>query len=256
MTPPLRWDWTPEREALLRERWPTETPSGEIVRALKALPGHIGTYEAAIVKASNMGLRRPNTLGRISNLLPSALTGDVKLKTKIAQMWSEDLSTAEIGRRCNITKNKVVGLSRRMGLPRRANPVKGKDGKVTARPADRNHALKGAKELAKARQASAAPPSPSKPPYLQKQWHRPAEVAAALDFPRPEPVPAMPRRDTVAPPAPSPFRACQFPMGPDTGRVGRHLPFCSASTSDGTSYCAAHARVCFVPRAARLWGQV
>ena len=243
MTQRLRWDWTPERKALLRERWPTETPSGEIVLALKELPGDIGTYESAIVKAANMGLRRPTNLGRISNLLPNALIGDVKLKARIAEMWAQELSTAEIGRRCNVTKNKVVGLSRRMGLPRRENPVKARDGKMVHRGNSGATPVRGAAELQQAKERTQRQPAPAPLHVASSQWHATSDIGAALDFPTPERVPAIPQQ--VTPLAPSPFRRCQWPCGPDTGGVGRHLPLCGNPTHYGTSYCASHAKIAF-----------
>jgi GcrA cell cycle regulator len=41
-------------------------------------------------------------------------------------LWSEDLSTAEIGRRLGITKNAVIGKVHRLGLPHRRPSPKAK----------------------------------------------------------------------------------------------------------------------------------
>lgn len=45
------------------------------------------------------------------------------------QMWTEGLTTAEIGRRLNRSKSAVIGRARRLGLPGRAHPI---PGRVTA----------------------------------------------------------------------------------------------------------------------------
>lgn len=39
-------------------------------------------------------------------------------------LWAEGISTAEIGRRMNLSKNAVVGKAHRLGLPSRPSPIK------------------------------------------------------------------------------------------------------------------------------------
>jgi GcrA cell cycle regulator len=43
---------------------------------------------------------------------------------RLRALWAEGHSTAEIGRRLGITKNAVVGKSRRLGLPARPPPIR------------------------------------------------------------------------------------------------------------------------------------
>jgi GcrA cell cycle regulator len=43
---------------------------------------------------------------------------------QLGALWSEGLSTAEIGRRLGLTKNAVVGKAHRLCLPPRPSPVK------------------------------------------------------------------------------------------------------------------------------------
>src|SRR6201996_6774090 len=43
---------------------------------------------------------------------------------KLRVLWAEGLSTAEIGRRLNISKNAVVGKAHRLSLPPRPSPLK------------------------------------------------------------------------------------------------------------------------------------
>ena len=43
---------------------------------------------------------------------------------ELRQLWSEGHSTAEIGRRMNITKNAVVGKAHRLELPARPSPIR------------------------------------------------------------------------------------------------------------------------------------
>lgn len=44
--------------------------------------------------------------------------------SRLQTLWQEGLSTAEIGRQLNITKNAVVGKAHRLGLPPRPSPIR------------------------------------------------------------------------------------------------------------------------------------
>lgn len=48
---------------------------------------------------------------------------------RLRDLWSQGLSTAEIGRQLSITKNAVVGKAHRLGLPPRPSPIRNR--KVT-----------------------------------------------------------------------------------------------------------------------------
>lgn len=43
---------------------------------------------------------------------------------RLTELWSQDLSTAEIGKILGITKNAVVGKAHRLGLPKRQSPIR------------------------------------------------------------------------------------------------------------------------------------
>ncbi|MBL6932612.1 MAG: global cell cycle regulator GcrA-like protein [Rhodospirillales bacterium] len=45
-----------------------------------------------------------------------------RVKTLMA-LWTEGISTLEIGRRLGVTKNSVVGKVHRLGLPKRQSPI-------------------------------------------------------------------------------------------------------------------------------------
>jgi GcrA cell cycle regulator len=45
---------------------------------------------------------------------------------ELKRLWNEGLSTAEIGRALNVSKNAVVGKSHRLGLKPRPSPIAGK----------------------------------------------------------------------------------------------------------------------------------
>jgi GcrA cell cycle regulator len=47
-----------------------------------------------------------------------------ELIEQLAALWHQGLSTADIGRRINISKNAVVGKAHRLGLTARPSPLK------------------------------------------------------------------------------------------------------------------------------------
>ena len=49
-----------------------------------------------------------------------------KRVSALMALWSEGLSTSEIGNRLGVTKNAVVGKVHRLGLPKRGSPIKQK----------------------------------------------------------------------------------------------------------------------------------
>ncbi|MXV43803.1 GcrA cell cycle regulator [Saccharibacter sp. 17.LH.SD] len=49
-----------------------------------------------------------------------------ELIAKLRELWSQGLSTAEIGRQLSITKNAVVGKAHRLELPPRPSPIRNK----------------------------------------------------------------------------------------------------------------------------------
>ena len=46
----------------------------------------------------------------------------------LKRMWKEGLTTGEIGKRMNVSKNTIVGKVQRLGLSGRPSPIKKKDG--------------------------------------------------------------------------------------------------------------------------------
>jgi len=55
--------------------------------------------------------------------MPMTVDWTPERTTALMALWSEDLSTAEIGRRLGITKNAVIGKAHRLGLPPRRPPA-------------------------------------------------------------------------------------------------------------------------------------
>jgi GcrA cell cycle regulator len=129
---------------------------------------------------------------------------------KLRSLWSEGLSTAEIGRRLNISKNAVVGKAHRLNLPPRPSPIRRGEADSTPRPALPRRAMG---------------------PTL-------APLAASMGAP----APAL--RPIVSPPKQS-YRAtpCCWPIG-EPGKPSFH--FCNTGSVPGKPYCEEHAAIAYV----------
>jgi GcrA cell cycle regulator len=130
---------------------------------------------------------------------------------KLRALWAEGLSTAEIGRRLNISKNAVVGKAHRLSLPPRPSPIRRNEG-ATATP--RTQTPKRAQ-------------GPTLPP-----------LSASMSAPMPGlraimPAPKYSQRATP----------CCWPIG-EPGKPSFH--FCNAAASAGKPYCEAHAAIAYV----------
>jgi GcrA cell cycle regulator len=129
---------------------------------------------------------------------------------KLRSLWADGLSTAEIGRRLNISKNAVVGKAHRLNLPPRPSPIRrGEAGTTPRQPAPRRAQ------------------GPTLPP-----------LAASLGAPPPA------LRQIVSPPK-NTLRAtpCCWPIG-EPGKPSFH--FCNAGSVPGKPYCEDHASIAYV----------
>ncbi|GBR44136.1 GcrA family cell cycle regulator [Gluconobacter roseus] len=151
---------------------------------------------------------------------------------RLRDLWSQGLSTAEIGRQLSITKNAVVGKAHRLGLPPRPSPIrnrKTKDGdtatteamprrkspsraKVTETAAsdlfadskDASAAKKASEVVEKVAEKPAAPvrKAPSDTPQAAKAVPQPVTAARPASAAPKEAAPV--RRDPVVAPKPEP----------------------------------------------------
>jgi len=129
---------------------------------------------------------------------------------KLRALWDEGLSTAEIGRRLNISKNAVVGKAHRLNLPSRPSPIRRAEGDATPRAA-----------VPKRVQGPTLPP-----------------LAATLGAPAPSMRTIMP-----VPKAAPRATPCCWPIG-EPGQPGFH--FCNANAANGKPYCEEHASIAYV----------
>jgi GcrA cell cycle regulator len=129
---------------------------------------------------------------------------------KLRQLWAEGLSTAEIGRRLNISKNAVVGKAHRLNLSPRPSPIRRLGADAPARtPAPRRAQ------------------GPTLPPLS-------ASIGA--------PMPSL-RAIIPAPKASQRATPCCWPIG-EPGRPSFH--FCNDPAIPGKPYCEPHASIAYV----------
>ncbi|WP_298225781.1 GcrA family cell cycle regulator [Acidocella sp.] len=130
---------------------------------------------------------------------------------RLRTLWSEGLSTAEIGRRLNISKNAVVGKAHRLNLPARPSPIRRSAGDAQPRQ---------------------APPKRTQGPTLPPLS---ASVAGPLPVLRAILPAAKSQQPRTAP--------CCWPIG-EPGKPSFH--FCNAAAAAGKPYCEEHAAIAYV----------
>lgn len=150
-----------------------------------------------------------------------------KRVSALIALWNEGLSTAEIGRRLDVTKNAVVGKVHRLGLPKRQSPIRtGAKKKAAAKPAAEKKAAKT---------TAAAKPAPEK-----------KTAASAEPVKTPTPIkkiaPAMPKGEVISLEMLS-HGMCSWPTG-EPGTDDFH--FCGQPSVEGKPYCEGHCEIAYV----------
>lgn len=187
--------------------------------------------------------------------------------TRLRSLWHEGLSTAEIGRRMQITKNAVVGKAHRLTLPARPSPIrKSLELASTGLQAQRSTLAegsplgqrpRGAPGLAVAFSKAEPVPAPVVPvPAINNvQPLRPiatadadparSQTASVRPFPTASatgegsPAPAL--RAVIAPRRRG--LTCCWPLGePGT----KEFRFCGGEPTAGKPYCTEHAALAYV----------
>ncbi len=139
-----------------------------------------------------------------------------RISTLIA-LWTEGISTIEIGRRLEVTKNSVVGKVHRLGLPKRVSPIGSKSRERKPATARQNPAARKSSAI---RQAVA----------LSRQ---PRPVAACEPVPLANPVSMENLSGGM----------CSWPEG-EPGKDDFH--FCGAPVLEGKPYCLSHCARAYV----------
>lgn len=163
----------------------------------------------------------------------------------LRDLWSQGLSTAEIGRRLGVSKNAIVGKAHRLDLDARPSPIRRDAAKPAAdRPAP--YPRTAGPTLPPLASATVVPvvlaPPASSPATSNVQALRPAAavgprpVAPAAPAPRPvmHSAPVQTRRSTPS---------CCWPIGEPGTKTFR---FCDDASVAGKPYCDEHAKLAYV----------
>ncbi len=191
-----------------------------------------------------------------------------ELVTRLRNLWSEGLTTAEIGRRLGISKNAVVGKAHRLDLQARPSPIRRDGAQAGPRRVAPPRRVHGPTlppltptggpvgERARAERGALRGDGLIDDAVMDDQWAAPAISAPVRSEPtmpdvRREPVMAspIPPRRVMAPAlvsraTPMPRQSvCCWPIGePGTA----DFRFCDGPALTGKPYCAPHAEIAYV----------
>lgn len=154
----------------------------------------------------------------------------------LRDLWTQGLSTAEIGRRLCVSKNAIVGKAHRLDLDARPSPIR----RDVAKPAIERPA------------PYPRTAGPTLPPLASAGLHPVAlsnvQPMRPPPIPGPRPVATTPNvAPTILPSAPIQARrsapSCCWPIGePGT----KSFCFCDGASMPGKPYCDEHARLAYV----------
>lgn len=140
-------------------------------------------------------------------------------------LWDKGMTTGEIGKKLNVTKNSVVGKVHRLGLDGRPSPIKRKNEEVEKPVAE-----------------------PVKKIEHQKQPATP-KIEHKLEAVKIEPIKATPKKELTPQKEGNVSlvelgnHSCRWPIG-DPKDEGFH--FCGKKTKAGQTYCEEHSAVAYV----------
>ena len=155
---------------------------------------------------------------------------DERVET-LKRMWNEGQSASQIAKELGgVTRNAVIGKVHRLGLSGRATP---------SRPVKRPPRLARPKPQAMPRQASSAAPRTNTAVAVRAEpVHTHITEAEANIEPKRlsngDMVTVLTVKDSM----------CKWPIGDP---ADNNFGFCGHASSDGSPYCAEHARVAFQP---------
>jgi GcrA cell cycle regulator len=159
----------------------------------------------------------------------------------LRDLWSQGLSTAEIGRRLSVSKNAIVGKAHRLDLDARPSPIRREAPKP---PPERSAVYPRMAGPTLPPLASANPPAAA-PLVSNVQPLRAQPIASSRPQTQPPPVAPAPR--PLMPSAPIQARrsapSCCWPIGEPGTKTFR---FCDDVSVPGKPYCDEHAKLAYV----------
>lgn len=143
----------------------------------------------------------------------------------LRKMWKEGLTTGEIGRRLNVSKNSIVGKVHRLGLSGRPSPIKKKDEtEESPKAAAPKTAPTKEKEVAAPKaETKVEAKEPATPKFSPRERSHKVNHNVSLS-----------ELDN---------HTCRWPLG-DPKDEGFH--FCGKKVKVGQTYCEEHAAIAYV----------
>lgn len=165
-----------------------------------------------------------------------------EIVARLRELWEQGLSTAEIGRQLNVTKNAVVGKAHRLGLEGRPSPIRkavSKKDKLTETPKQKTSLVEKDEHKKQVKKVKQDKPSKSeeviniKTEEVVEKTIVKNKKTKKLEFISPDELPSYRKSNSE----------CCWPIG-DPGEKGFH--FCKAPVVPGKPYCLEHVQVAYV----------
>lgn len=157
--------------------------------------------------------------------------------TQLRCLWTDGVSTAEIGRRLGVSKNAIIGKAHRLDLPAREDPIRQATHAKPANIAPRQTIPK-LSEIMTLTACVATPTVPEVPAKPAPTITRPP--VATRSVPAPAPARCQPMRIGT--------KICCWPIG-DPTKTG--FRFCEEPAAIGKPYCPEHVKDAYQPRQQR-----
>lgn len=148
-------------------------------------------------------------------------------------MWKQGLTTAEIGKRLNVTKNSIVGKVHRLGLSGRPSPIKKKNEEAVSAESQKT--------------AEAAQSASAKKEDVASQKKENAKIENSVVHEVKAPVQSAPKFDPAKKGMMSLMdldnHTCRWPLGDPKDE---NFHFCGRKVKIGQTYCEEHANIAYV----------
>ena len=145
-------------------------------------------------------------------------------------MWKQGMTTAEIGKKLNVTKNSIVGKVHRLGLSGRPSPIKKKDEDAAESKAETSAAVQPAAEAKPA--VSSAKSTGKAEKFVAES--RPSASSAAKNDAAKKGMVSLVDLDN---------HTCRWPLGDPKDE---NFHFCGRKVKIGQTYCEEHANIAYV----------
>ena len=154
---------------------------------------------------------------------------------ELKKLWQEGVTTGEIGKRLNVSKNSIVGKVHRLGLSGRPSPIKRKDTSASETPAPKAEKKPATAKVQKSKVEKTPVPKAEK---VEKVKEPEVEF---IPIPPVEKAPSKAGQNVSLTDLDN--HTCRWPIG-DPKDDNFH--FCGNKVRIGQTYCDEHAAIAYV----------